>query len=135
MNSVYIGNSEITKKLIDSGADVNIGTVNNVWSPLTKAIHNENVDIVKMLIDNGADVNFVDSSGETPLLLAVESGKVELVEMLLEADADVNQFIRKGNETVLDVAEELQDNEDPIKYEEIVDLLISYDAENGSDID
>ena len=135
MNSVYIGNSEITKKLIDSGADVNIGTVNNVWSPLTKAIHNENVDIVKMLIDNGADVNFVDSSGETPLLLAVESGKVELVEMLLEADADVNQFIRKGNETVLDVAEELKDNEDPIKYGEIVDLLISYDAENGSDID
>ena len=135
MNSVYIGNSEITKKLIDSGADVNIGTVHNVWSPLTKAIHNENVDIVKMLIDNGADVNFVDSSAETPLLLAVESGKTELVEMLLEADANVNQLINKKKETVLDVAEELQDNEDPIKYGEIVDLLISYDAENGNDID
>lgn len=135
MNSIYIGNSELTKKLIDCGADVNIGVVNNIWSPLTKAVHNGDIDIVKMLLDSGADVNFVDASGGTPLLLAVESGNTELVETLLEADADVNQLIKKKKKTVLDVAEYLQDNEDPIKYGEIVDLLISYGAENGSDID
>ena len=67
-NAIFFGNFELTKLLIENGANVNLqdhcGT-----TPLhcaIRAIAGNKEQIIQLLLDNGADLKIKDSLGKTP---------------------------------------------------------------------
>ncbi|KAF7557074.1 hypothetical protein G7Z17_g893 [Cylindrodendrum hubeiense] len=59
------------------------------WSPLFRAISNENEDFVRLLIDKGADVNASTNGGLT-LIHAIENRNEAIIQLLLERGANPN---------------------------------------------
>src|SRR6186713_2080585 len=69
-------NTEETKRLLDTGADVNAenrNPGNKIRTPLMMAVENRFVDfslpIIKLLLDKKPDINAVDQNGCTALML------------------------------------------------------------------
>ena len=100
------GSPEITRMLIDAGADIEQADANGT-TPLLAAIINDNMATARTLIEAGANVNVADWYGQTPLWAAVDVrnldvpgptrdngvdrvAALELIELLLERGADVN---------------------------------------------
>lgn len=84
------GNTEITKLLINAGANVEFKDKMKGRTALVHAIEGEHPAVAKTLIEAGADVNTTeDEWGWTPLMFASHSGQSEIVEILLAAGADV----------------------------------------------
>lgn len=80
---------EMTKLLIDNGADVNL--VSSLGTPLMNAVTNVwNLDIVKILIDAGANLNATDKTGKTALFYAFASSNDDVVNLLIEKGADTS---------------------------------------------
>ena len=103
--SVNVGNIEITKKLLDSKARLDI--IGFGGTPLNWAITmNDNIanqhEVIELLIDNGAPINGVGKS-EPPIFDAVGTKSNKALKILLQAGADVNKF-NLGNETPLERA-------------------------------
>jgi ankyrin repeat protein len=65
------GETEIVRKFIEYGADVNERS--NGMTPLMIAARYNNVEIIKMLLDNGADATLKNDRGFTALKLAESS--------------------------------------------------------------
>jgi ankyrin repeat protein len=65
------GRVELTRTLLDAGADVNHADANGI-SPLLMAITNDQTDVARLLVERGADLNAADFWGRTPLFSAVE---------------------------------------------------------------
>ncbi|WP_342255471.1 ankyrin repeat domain-containing protein [Spiroplasma endosymbiont of Poecilobothrus nobilitatus] len=95
LNLKNINNLEITKLLIDNGADVNLQDENGT-TPIYYAISTDNIEIVKLLIDNGADVKNINKNGLTPLYYAIILDKKEMVQFLINNGADVNLRDKNG---------------------------------------
>jgi ankyrin len=100
------GRLEITRMLVEAGADVN-KTEANAITPLVVAINNNKFPVARYIVDHGADLNAADWYGRTPLWSAVETrnmdihnatfahnvdrdGALELIQILLERGADPN---------------------------------------------
>ena len=62
-------NCEVSKILIDAGADIN-AKADNLQTPLHWATLHGKEDIINLLINEGADLKVKDLSGKTPLELA-----------------------------------------------------------------
>ena len=142
------GKTDLVKKKIESGADVNAKN-NNGNTPLCVASSNEHIEIVKLLLEYGADVNAKNNYGSTPLYLASECGHTEIVKLLLEYGADVNEYTPlywasyKGHAEIVkllleygaDVNIKDNDGRTPLYwasvygYTEIVKLLLEYGAD------
>jgi ankyrin repeat protein len=67
-NAIFFGNYELTRLLIENGANVNLqdhcGT-----TPLhcaVRAVAGNKEQIIQLLLDNGADLKIKDSIGKTP---------------------------------------------------------------------
>ncbi len=128
------GNVEIAKLLIDNGADINIREIKGICinSALHISIRHSDIEMMKLLIDKGADINVQGGSirGMTPLHYAVllSEGETDCVEFLLEHGADPNI---KGRDFKIGITNK---SETPLrlasrnKYQDVVDLLISYGA-------
>ncbi len=86
---IEVGKTDLVKKKIESGADVNIND-DNGNTPLYYASRNRHTEIVKLLFDHGADVNTKNNVGDTPLHYASIHGQTEIVKLLLKYGADVN---------------------------------------------
>ena len=115
------GKTDLVKKKIESGADVNCKN-NDGDTPLHYASAYGHTEIVKLLLEHGADVDAKNNYGSTPLYGASEKGYTEIVKLLLEYGADVNVKDKYGN-TPLDWASSYG-------HTEIVKLLF----ENGADV-
>jgi ankyrin repeat protein len=89
------GNFEITKILVDNGANVNI-VDNEGWSPLMRASLAGNKDIVELLLKNGAKAHLLNSLNETALIHATTSRCVECINKIIE-----NGNLIKNVDTVL----------------------------------
>lgn len=80
--SVFIGEFEITKKLLENGADTEIKN-NNGETPLILSSSSNfciiNFECIKLLLDNNAYINSTNRLGETPLMLAVSKDVLELL--------------------------------------------------------
>jgi ankyrin repeat protein len=87
--AVVDGNVEITRLLIENGADVNARDSKGN-SVLRRAITEGHPELVALLIDAGADATAVEGDDNALLPLAVQTGDIEVVRMLLDAGADVN---------------------------------------------
>ena len=94
---------EITRLLLENGADVNskadIGMTPLWFLPL----HNGNVEVAQMLLEHGADPNIGSRYTEAPLYLALQNGHPGLVQLLLEHGADPNA-LNDYRRTLLHVA-------------------------------
>ncbi len=86
-----VGNIQMVRVLLDSGATINIGDENQGGiTPLIIACQSSNIDIIRLLLDSGADINMDCESGFTPLSNACEYEHVDVVRLLIDLGADVN---------------------------------------------
>lgn len=134
--AAYQKDPQITQKLIQAGADVNVKVEDNTlanfyfddaadkptnpvklegFTPLIVASAQGNLENVKALIAAGADINAVSAKGISALIAASGQGHLEIVKTLLEAGANKNQETQFGF-TALKAAEQG-------KYTQIADLL------------
>ncbi|AXK60191.1 ankyrin repeat domain-containing protein [Candidatus Chromulinivorax destructor] len=80
-------NKEITRMLIDAGANVN---TKNSFGQAPLHYTSSLPEIARMLIQAGADVNIKDQNRETLLHYAVRDNNIEITGILIDACADVN---------------------------------------------
>lgn len=85
--SKSINRSNLMKKLIECGADVNIKHLNNEYSALINAICSNEIEIVKLLLDAGANVNDKVANC-SPLMKAVKYGYLKIIDVLIKAGAE-----------------------------------------------
>lgn len=82
------GYIDIMKMMLEKGANINIRSKEtDHWTPLMKAVKNEQLGAIKFLLKNGAKVNLKNDNEETALLL---SWNKDIIKLLLENGADVN---------------------------------------------
>jgi ankyrin repeat protein len=97
------GAEEITKLLLDGGADVNVdGAFGR--RPLHQAARHGHLAIVRMLLAAKADPNVKSMDEQTPLHTAASEGRLESIKLLLAAGASPTARDRNGA-TPLDLAE------------------------------
>lgn len=145
--------AEITKVLLDSGADVHLkddkGKTALIW-----AVIKNNLEVIKLLIAGHADVDATDKYGESTFLIAAFKGNVEILKFLSTAGADIHlknsrgetaliQATDRGNieavkhliEAGLDINAKNKDGESALflaannNYPAILELLINAGAE------
>ena len=121
--AIHSGNSEIAKKMIENGADVN-GTGGNGETPLHYAVSRGMIELASYLLENGADVNSKNIDGRTPLHHVVQRGNKKITRLLIENGAEVNVGDLEGR-TPLYCATRL-DNVN------MCNLLLGYDADVNS---
>jgi hypothetical protein len=90
------GDENMTKLLLDAGANVNARSATLKDTALGRAAQNGNSQTVRALLAAGAHVDDKDGAGWTPLFNAALKGDVEIVEVLLSAGADVNARSSSG---------------------------------------
>ena len=103
MMAALKGHTDMVKKLIARGADVN----KPGWAPLHYAATGGHLEILNLLLEEHAFVDAESPNGTTPLMMAAHYGSPAAVKLLLEAGADTamkNQlgmtaldFARRGN--------------------------------------
>jgi len=119
MKAVEFKNYEITKKLIEYGAELSIETKYGTTA-LSIACSNGDYESTLILLDAGVDPNNNSLMAEIPIICACKTGNIKVVELLLDKNADPNMIDIDGN-TAFHVA---MKNE---KYD-ILNLLLSYHA-------
>jgi len=98
-----LGETEIVKKLLESGVDVNEKNEEGETALHIASLVN-NVEIVKLLLESGADVNVKNTLGQTALHVASSPNNVEVIKLLLEFGANPNVKTKKGGATPLHYA-------------------------------
>jgi uncharacterized protein len=78
------GQTEMARKLIARGADVN----KTGWTPLHYAATSGNVAITQLLLDENAYIDAESPNGTTPLMMAAMYGTPAAVKLLLDSGAD-----------------------------------------------
>jgi ankyrin repeat protein len=92
------GNLEITRVLVDSGADVNGRSQTPTGSTvLSFAVEKGNLKLVEFLLERGAKIDGQGNNGVTPLYYAVANDKLEAARFLLERGADPNKLALRNN--------------------------------------
>lgn len=86
------GQTDIVKKLIARGADVN----KPGWAPLHYAATNGHTEIMVLLLENHAYIDASSPNDSTPLMMAALYGSPSAVKLLLEAGADPSIKNRLG---------------------------------------
>jgi uncharacterized protein len=80
----------IVTALIESGADANLGTLDDGFTPLMAASARGDEEIVELLLSRNAKVDGRDNKMVTPLMGASRTGQGTVVSILLKHGADVN---------------------------------------------
>ena len=102
--AVFFRRPEVTRLLLDRGAEVNLVSRNDMRvMPLHSAIAGRDTESSRLLVEHGADVNAASHEGWRPLHGAADHGDATLVQLLLAAGADPNARTDAG-ETPADTA-------------------------------
>ena len=126
-NSIFNGNVDDVKSLLDMGAQVN-AIYSYRMRPLHVSVEKKNIKMIKLLIDRGAKVNLKDRDGNTALnylTRIINSPDIEIIKLLLDSGADPNIEENIGKNTPLhnvvksEIAEVLIDRGDKINAQNI----------------
>jgi len=81
-----------TQAYIDSGANVDMTSLDGSNTPLLYAVMNGNLEMARTLIQAGADVDLSTADGfqSTALVTAADFGNAEMIHLLAEAGADLD---------------------------------------------
>ena len=77
-----IGNVELARFLIQSGAIVNCRFLGSSTTPLHVASFYGKIEIVKLLLDHGCQLHLKDKENKTALDLAKQKGHHQIVELI-----------------------------------------------------
>jgi ankyrin repeat protein len=112
-NSIHFQKPELTKVLLEGGANPNPKIEHFVPTPLTKAVQTEIPDLVRLLLEAGADPNAENKGGVPALMWAVTADheNLEIVRMLLAAGANPNVRALDGYPLLMVAIEELTNHE------------------------
>lgn len=100
--AVNFGDINVTKLLLEEGADIDIKDQNKNTS-LHLAASNGHTDTVKLLMEKGSDLSVVDKEGNTSLHLAASNGHTDIVKLLVEKGSDLSA-VNKNGDTPLNIA-------------------------------
>ncbi|HSV47428.1 MAG TPA: ankyrin repeat domain-containing protein [Ramlibacter sp.] len=92
MMAALHGHTELARKLIDKGADVN----KPGWAPLHYAATHGHLAIMELLLEHYAFIDAESPNGTTPLMMAAHYGTPAAVKLLLEAGADTAMKNQQG---------------------------------------
>lgn len=92
------GQTEVLRRLLDSGASAERPGSYDGRTPLHLAAMYNQTNTARLLIRRGANVNAFDRSGFTPLHLAALRGAAEVAEILIKHKADPNQLMSEPAE-------------------------------------
>lgn len=84
------GDRELTKTLLEKGADANPRQDGHHLAPILLAAIEGDRDIIRSLIKHGADVTAADANGQNALGYAVHYGQPDVVAALVEMGANPN---------------------------------------------
>ncbi len=88
--SIFRKDRKAARLLILWGANVNVNSGPQNYSPLHLAVLSADADLVWALLIAGADPNLTDSNDETPIFLAVRAGDKQVAEALIARGARIN---------------------------------------------
>lgn len=97
------GDTAAIASLAAAGADLNIQSGVNGWTPLQHAIHKHQPASVRALLDAGARVDATSPAGLTPLMMAAGYGYDGMLSLLLDHGANPSTA-RPDGATALDLA-------------------------------
>jgi ankyrin repeat protein len=89
MMASRLGRYYIVKYLVEQGADINLRSPDDGYSPLLDALSSQHEKIALYLMENGANVIVKGSDGNIPIMFAIEYGQVKAAEKLIELDCDI----------------------------------------------
>lgn len=75
--AIFSDLTDIAKLLIDEGADINYGGVENQFIPINIALTRKNYDLVEYIIDKGANLELRNKHYDTPLHYALYNTKTK----------------------------------------------------------
>ncbi len=94
MHAVLLGSVEMTRLLLEAGADPNLK--GRGFTPLGMASLQGRAQIVRQLLKAGADVDRKSSDGNTPLTAASVMHRTDVIRALLPYHPDVSIWNREG---------------------------------------
>lgn len=80
-STVAANNSDITKILLEAGAEVNVAQSSGV-TPLHSAAHHGNIEILILLLEAGADTTVKTEGGKTAADIAAANGHHDIAKIL-----------------------------------------------------
>ena len=89
-NATESKNYEISKLLLENGADVNAANFEDGTTSLMNSSYNNDTETTKLLLEYNADPDLGNKYGDTALHMACRQGYTEIVKLLLEYNADPN---------------------------------------------
>ena len=108
--SILINNGAVAqvRKAIEHGANVNVRSDEESWTPLMVAVRSDepSIEIVELLIEAGAEINATDGAGDTALKKALYAmhPSPQIIDMLIHAGADVNIIDEDGMTILMEAA-------------------------------
>jgi ankyrin repeat protein len=134
IKAVRADNTELAKKLIRMGADVNSRTSANGWSALHYAVRNGNAEIVQLLLKAGADPNClgtIDGQKDSvvslrPLVLA--QAALDLVSQV--PPSNIEDTLRQSGLDDPALVKSMKDPNATDRYQKVVDVLSSFTKES-----
>ena len=99
-------NLEMAKLLIDTGADLDLNSKNELnATPLQGAAANNWIDLAKLYLSRGANVNCRGEGGGSPLHEAAANGFLQFAQLLIDNGAAVNQRDDSGKTPLTNAVE------------------------------
>ena len=95
--AVEIDSEEITRYLIERGADINAVNPSTFFTPLMFA----GIKTTKILVENGVDVNFEALNGRSAISYAISNRKIEVIDYLLEHGLKIPELGSQRFESML----------------------------------